>query len=294
MTDKKQTKGKNVDEKMVDKMIEKKLSPKEAAFCNHYLESFNGSESAKAVGYAPSGARAQASKLLSKPNIQQHLQKMTAKAAEEAVITAKRTLDELAAVVYQDVADLIDDDGRVIPLSAMPDHARRAISYFEIREDADGGRVTKVRLHPKNQAILMAMKYLGLLLEREQRNEAKSEAMLKAIARGRALSDARDARSLYYIIHNDSDELRLKELANGRVVLQWLQDLRRDTADQPPNSIMLEEGENCVIDLRGGKEQPIYLDHAEDAEFEMLDETPSDAAERGAPVSIPKRRLRRY
>jgi len=68
-----------------------KLSAKEKTFVESYcgVAKFNGSEAARIAGYAPQSANVTASKLLTKPSIQEAISNFMTKATEKALCTTE-------------------------------------------------------------------------------------------------------------------------------------------------------------------------------------------------------------
>lgn len=82
---------------------ERKLTHKEEMFCIEFIVDFNGSQAYKRAGFKVKNdnvARAQASKLLTKPNIEKRIEQLKAERAERTEITADWVLKE-AVEVYK-------------------------------------------------------------------------------------------------------------------------------------------------------------------------------------------------
>lgn len=62
-----------------------RLTRKQQLFCDYYLETGNGHESAVRAGYSEKTARSIASENLTKPNIQEYLQKREAELNEQRI-----------------------------------------------------------------------------------------------------------------------------------------------------------------------------------------------------------------
>lgn len=62
---------------------ETKLTPKQKRFCEYYVKTLNGRNSAIKAGYAEGSAHVQASKLLSDPKIQENISRLTSKYEQE-------------------------------------------------------------------------------------------------------------------------------------------------------------------------------------------------------------------
>ena len=93
-------------------------------------------------------------------------------------VTAKRVIEELAAIAFSDIGDVFGADGRIIPLAEIPPQTRRAIASYKVRQETrtrngPGGEkvmesveVIAVRLHPKVAALAALARYLGMFTQR--------------------------------------------------------------------------------------------------------------------------------
>lgn len=91
---------------------------------------------------------------------------------EAEVFTARRVLEEIAAVAFLDVAELYKADGTLKPLNEMPEHARRAIAGLKTSKYNEPGKrdgvqedVLDVRLWSKPDALKMAAQFHALLVD---------------------------------------------------------------------------------------------------------------------------------
>jgi hypothetical protein len=112
-----------------------------------------------------------------------------AKAAERLadLIDPKRALREAARLAYSDIGELFDKDGRLLPLTAWPDHIRTAVSSVKYRKynaDAGDGKqedIVELKLWDKSKNLEMLFKHMGLLIERMDINiSTKIEDRIKA------------------------------------------------------------------------------------------------------------------
>ena len=87
----------------------------------------------------------------------------------------ERTLREVAVIAFNDPAAFFDADGNLLPITEMPEEARRALAGIEVEQLFDfipgegktaKGTVTKLRIRDKMPALLAIMKKLGILTER--------------------------------------------------------------------------------------------------------------------------------
>jgi DNA primase catalytic subunit len=140
------------------------LTLKERKFIDEYyrLEG-NGTKAVISAGYAESSAAVTASKLLRKPNVAAEMARRAAKSeknSESLVETLKRELVYIATV---DPAEIWTDEGKLKPLSEIPERARRAISLI-----GDKG----AKLHSKLGSIELLLKLMGELKQEQSAQQA--------------------------------------------------------------------------------------------------------------------------
>lgn len=108
------------------------LSPLQARYVERYVKTGNSEQSMLEAGYGRGYARGNCSKILAIPCI---------KAAINALMqpvhsSAERCIEELAAISYSDIGDVMDFDGTRLTMKAfkeMPAAARRAIASVKAR-----------------------------------------------------------------------------------------------------------------------------------------------------------------
>lgn len=111
--------------------------------------------------------------LLTNPNIQSELASARKMQSSRTRITADRTLREIARLAFSDTRDLLDDDDRLLPISKVPIHTRRAIQsvkvkktkLFVAKEQIGEEEVVEVKMASKDAALGRLMKHLGLTKE---------------------------------------------------------------------------------------------------------------------------------
>jgi phage terminase small subunit len=131
----------------------------------------NGTQAAIDAGYAKKSAHSQASDLLKDPKVQEAIEAIKTKAANKAVITVARVVEELRDILTADLADGIDQDtGKLKPLHEWPVALRRALAGLDNEEltewDADSrkheviGHLRKVKLWSKTDSARELLKHL--------------------------------------------------------------------------------------------------------------------------------------
>lgn len=75
-----------------------KLTPKQRAFCQHYLECGNSTEAYIKAGYKAKGARANAARLIAKDSIKSYIEEQMKEIETERIMSAKEALETITAI----------------------------------------------------------------------------------------------------------------------------------------------------------------------------------------------------
>ena len=114
------------------------LKPKQEAFCNEYLIDLDATKAAIRAGYSAKTASQLGFQLLQKTSVQQHLASLQAKRAARTAINADYVLNRLTEIDKMDIADILNDDGTLKPISSWPAVWRQSLSGMDISELFDG------------------------------------------------------------------------------------------------------------------------------------------------------------
>jgi len=148
------------------------LTALERAFVNAYVaDPFADRVAAFAVaGYRiPSGrerdVRAAASRVLKKTRVVAAILRARARQISQTDISAVKTLRELACIAYANPADMFDNDGKLLPIKAIPPNVQRALLSMEhkIERGKNPDTILKWKMQPKLAALEILMKHQGLL-----------------------------------------------------------------------------------------------------------------------------------
>jgi phage terminase small subunit len=148
----------------------KQLTDKQTRFVDEYLLDLNATQAAIRAGYSPKTAKVIAHENLTKPYVAAAIQAKQAALQEKLGITIERVLNEIACSAFLDIADLCAEDGSVLPLSQIPEAARRAIAGIEVSDLFEGsgedrkavGTLKKIKLADKMAALDKLCKHLGM------------------------------------------------------------------------------------------------------------------------------------
>jgi phage terminase small subunit len=119
----------------------------------------NAASAAVAVGFAAKGARATASQLLTKPNIQARIAELQAPILVKLEITAERVLNEVARLAFARIDQVVSfGPGGVVPKDSatLSEDVLAAVGKARQTITAEGGSIT-MDMHDK----LGALKLLG-------------------------------------------------------------------------------------------------------------------------------------
>jgi len=146
---------------------ERPVTPQERMFLTRYALTGNLVDSYRNAGFSQYAARQKAQALLRKPNIKRAYEEIISRPLDEVQASIVRVVRETAHVAFSDIGDIFDEEGNVLPVHEMPEHARRAVASMKVtrnyRRNRDGEsdlEVTReVKLWPKTTALEMFLKY---------------------------------------------------------------------------------------------------------------------------------------
>lgn len=94
-------------------MSEKKLTPKQEAFCREYLIDLNGTQAAIRAGYSQRTANEQAARMLAKVSVSSRIQCLMTERAERVQRTADDVLKDIQRVKESCMAEAADQFGNI-------------------------------------------------------------------------------------------------------------------------------------------------------------------------------------
>ncbi len=154
-----------------------KLTQKQKLFCLEYMIDFNGTQAAIRAGYSKKTSGKIGSENLKKPDIQAFLKKKVKRVTDKLEITVERILEEQARLAFVNIADLFDEDGKLIPIQDLPEDVSRAISSLQVEEiyeyndDDEPEELTKkfkYKLNDKKEALAKLMQFKGMLINKNE------------------------------------------------------------------------------------------------------------------------------
>lgn len=141
-------------------------------FVRHYLKMQNGTRAAIAAGFPPASAHVTASRLLKNTKVLTLIEQARQKMRERTEISIEKLVTELARIGFANMEDFIRIDGEGQPhidLSDVSTDDMAAIQEITTETFMEGPeemqrevRRTKIKLHPKLDALEKIAKHLGL------------------------------------------------------------------------------------------------------------------------------------
>lgn len=139
------------------------LTPKQQRFVEEYLIDLNATQAAIRAGYSEKTARQIGEQNLSKLDIQKAIQEALQERKERVQIDADYVLKRLVEIDQMDVADIIDNDGNVLPLKDWPKIWRQYISNIETISMDDGeGWLKKIKWPDKVKNLELLGKHIAV------------------------------------------------------------------------------------------------------------------------------------
>lgn len=150
----------------------KTLTPKQETFVREYLIDLNSTQAAIRAGYSAKTAKVMGCENLTKPDIQEAIQKAMADRSEKTNITAERVLNEIAKLAFFDPRKMFDDAGEPIHVSQLDDDTAAAIAGLEVvtkgNDEIGYASVMKVKLADKSKNLELLGRHLKLFTDKSE------------------------------------------------------------------------------------------------------------------------------
>ncbi|CDL79931.1 terminase small subunit [Xenorhabdus cabanillasii] len=156
-------------------MTRKKMTPKQAMFCHEYLVDLNVTQAAIRAGYSTNRASEIGYQLMQKPHVIQHINELKQERNKQLGIDASYVLMRLVEIDQMDVADILEEDLSIKPLSQWPESWRRYLSGFNLAEMFEGrgderdrvGMLKKIKWPDKVKNLELLGKHVSVQAFRE-------------------------------------------------------------------------------------------------------------------------------
>jgi phage terminase small subunit len=116
----------------------KKLKAKHEMFCREFLVDLNATQAATRAGYSAKRAHVTGADLYGRPEIRTRINELKQERIDQLGIDANYVLMRLVEIDKLDVADILNDDLSVRPLSEWPGSWRRYLCSFNLAEMFEG------------------------------------------------------------------------------------------------------------------------------------------------------------
>ncbi len=186
--------------------VTKPLTPAMESFIDHYMVRHNATRAYldSHPGASYQTAATEGSRLYRDPRVSSAIEKLLADQRAQVRATAKRVLEEAAALAFSNLADTIDRDGNFIAPDKLPRHVGVALKKVKRREilgptDKETGErqvvghTVEFEMHDKPGALKLLALHFGVFAEpvRDLRVGTGFAAMLEsAAARAREAAKA--------------------------------------------------------------------------------------------------------
>jgi phage terminase small subunit len=168
------------------------LTPKQELFVREYLVDLNATQAAIRAGYSEKNASRIAAELLGKTHVRDAVEQAKAERSEKVNVDAAWVLRRLADEATADIADLYNEEGKLLPVHEWPLIWRQGlVQGIEVEELFDGfgkdreqiGWVRKIRLSDRVKRLELIGKHIGVKAFEDQVSVTGIEALADRLAR---------------------------------------------------------------------------------------------------------------
>jgi phage terminase small subunit len=108
------------------------LPHRQEIFCREYIISLNATKAAEKAGYSLKTAYSQGQRLLKNVEIKKMIDKYKKDRIEDTKIDAAYVLKRLKEIDEMDAADILDEQGNILPVKQWPEVWRKSLSGLDI------------------------------------------------------------------------------------------------------------------------------------------------------------------
>ena len=141
------------------------LTDQQELFCHEYLKDRNGTQAAIRAKYASNSAQEQSSRLLTNVMVKARVNELIKIQLDDLKIDAGYVLREILNSANIDINDAYDENGKLKPISEMPEPLRKSITTVETEELYEGTGKDREHIGTaktiKIEGRLKALKLLG-------------------------------------------------------------------------------------------------------------------------------------
>ena len=141
------------------------MTEKQKRFVEEYLIDLNATQAAIRAGYSPLTARDIGCENLTKPNIQEAIDKAIAERSRRTGVNADRVVRELAKIAFVNAGEVIDFDTAIL-MDKISEDDMAAIQSVKVKTFGEDGVEREVKLADKLKALELLGKHLGLFKDK--------------------------------------------------------------------------------------------------------------------------------
>lgn len=172
--------------------INNNLTDREALFVMYYLQTYNITQAAKNVGYAPSSANCRGFELYNKKHVKKALREIKALMSQTIHLETKDIIAKYIKIAFSDITDFVEFKDNYLQLKNSNQVDGSLIS--EIKQGRDG---ISIKLHDKMKALDKLDKLFDAIPDRKlqlekEKFEFQKDVADKAISEGKSVTIIND------------------------------------------------------------------------------------------------------
>lgn len=148
---------------------------------NYVARPQNAKQAYLDAGFAPGGAKQNASALLRDPLVSAEIARLLGEKYKALHMDVDEILARAAMLARTDITAIIDKDGNVMPLHEIDEAQAVAIAGIDVEHKGDGRTVTKVRLRDPMPAIRLLAEHKKLVKNADEGVNALASAIAERL-----------------------------------------------------------------------------------------------------------------
>ncbi|MFA7654389.1 MAG: terminase small subunit [Candidatus Magasanikbacteria bacterium] len=153
---------------------EKSLTDKEVLLAEQYVIHGDYHRAGMAAGYAKMNARVSAMRNLKRPHVRAYVEKLRKERAKRCRVTSDQVIEELMKIGFSNICDIISWNANKKEITlrsydSIPDSVKACIQEISESPGPRGrGKVIKLKLYDKPQALTQIGRHLGMFTDKVQ------------------------------------------------------------------------------------------------------------------------------
>ena len=145
------------------------LTDKQEMFCYEYLIDFNATQAAIRAGYSVTSAAVTGSRNLSHAGVSKRLQELINERKARVTASSDYVLQRLIEIDQLDIADIVDNEGNLLPIKQWTEAWRLSIAAIDISEvKTANALVKKIKMPDKLKNLELLGKHIAVLAFKER------------------------------------------------------------------------------------------------------------------------------